>query len=134
MWFLQKVDSKNFLINIICFYLDHEYRIAEFLKFSMVRILRSTPRLLGCFQKSFHIVKVKNPNVPLRKFFRFFNFVPHDPNYHPPNFCAIKTIFDRERAKILKITHCKILRQVPTLIPCRIISFLWCGFIFRLRR
>ena len=82
----------------------------------MVRILRSTPRLLGCFQKSFHILKVKNPKRPAAQFFQFFNFVPHRSNYNPPNVCALKTIFDRERAQTLKNSLFKILRQSPTLI------------------
>ena len=87
-----------------------------FLGKSMDFISRTAHRLLGCFQKSFHISKVKNPKRPAAQIFEFFNFVPHDPNYNPPNFCAIKTIFDRERAQKPKTAVLKILRQSPTLI------------------
>ena len=79
-------------------------------------IWRTTPELLGCFQKSFHILKVKNPKRPPAKIFAFFYFVPHVPNDNPPNFCTIRMIFDRERAKKLKISRFKILRQCPTLM------------------
>ncbi len=75
-----------------------------FLGKSMDLFSRTTPSLLGCFWKNFHMLKVKNPKQPLAKIFQFFNFVPHDSNYKPPNFCAIKMIFDRERAKKLKMS------------------------------
>ena len=114
-WIFQKIDSGNFPRTTVCSYMGRGWSINNFSKNSTVRILRSTPRLLGCFQKSFHISKVKNPKRPAAQIFQFFNFVPHDPNYHLPNFCAIKTIFHRERAKMPKTTLLKILRQVPTL-------------------
>ena len=78
-------------------------------------ILRTRRALFRCFQKSFHDLKVKNPNVPLPKFFRFAYFVPHAPNYHSPNFCAKRTIFDRERGEILKKVVLKNIVQCPTL-------------------
>ena len=76
-------------------------------------ISRTRNRVLVCFHKSFSHLKVKNLNVPLRKFFRFFYFVPHDRNYNPSNFCTIRTIFDRERAQKRKRQLFKILRQSP---------------------
>ena len=59
---------------------------------------------------------MKNPKRPAAQIFAIFYFVPLDLNYHPPNFCAIKVIFDRERAKKLKMSLFKKLRQSPTLI------------------
>ena len=97
------------------FYPSRNKEFMCFLGKSMDFISRTANRVLECFQKSFHNSKVKNPKQPLEKIFQFFNFVPHRSNYNPPNFCALKMIFDRERAKKLKNSLFKILRQSPTL-------------------
>ena len=86
-----------------------------FLAKSMDLIWRTRNGLLGCFHKSFSHLKVKNPNVPLRKFFLFFYFVPDDRNCTPPNLWTIKIIFDWERAQKPKTLLLKILRHCPTL-------------------
>ena len=114
-WHLQKFDSGDFFEHVVFCYLGDRWKMDEFWRRSMDFISRSRRALLGCFQKSFHNSKVKNPKQPLAKIFQFFNFVPHRSNYNPPNFCALKMIFDRERAKTLKNSLFKILRQSPTL-------------------
>ena len=115
-WHLQKFDSGDFFEHVVFCYLGDGWKMDEFWRKSMDFIWRSRRALLRCFQKSFHNLKVKNPKQPLAKIFQFFNFVPHRSNYNPPNFCALKMIFDRERAKTLKNSLFKILRQSPTVV------------------
>ena len=98
-WCLRNFDSGNFLHTVVCFCLVREWRISEKSRNSTAKISRSTYRLLGCFQKSFHILKVKNPDTHLRKFFQFLYFVSRVPNYNLPNVCTIRVIFDQERVE-----------------------------------
>ena len=102
---IKNFDSTNLFYIHICYSPSRNEQFMSFLGNSMVGICRLTYWLLGCFHKSFSNLKVKNPDVPLRKFFRFSYFVPHGPNYYPPNFCAIKMIFDRDRAWSIKVSH-----------------------------
>ena len=82
----------------------------------------------GVSKKVFTIRKWKILNNPLAKIFQFFNFVPNCSNCNPPNFCALKMSFERERAKKLKNSLFKILRQSPTLIH-KMKNYFW-GFRF----
>ena len=124
-WYLQKFDSENFFKNVTCHYLEDEWKLRQFKWNSMDLISRTRIVLLGCFQKIFSHSKVNNPKRPLAKIFQFFHFVPHGPNYHSSNCCAIKMIFYRERAKTLKMSHFKILRHYPILnVPKLLIPYL----------
>ena len=99
---LKIFDSTNLFYIHICYSPSRNEQFMCFLGNSMAGICRWAYWLLGCFHKSFSYLEVKNPDVPLRKFFRFSYFVPRDPNYHRPNFGVITTIFDWERVTMPK--------------------------------